>query len=320
MKRINNLYQKICSLENLHLADAIAQQGKGKQYGVQRHNRNAEANINKLHEMLINKTFKTSPYKTFPIFEPKEREIFQLPYYPDRIVHHAIMNILEPIFVSTFTADTYSCVKGRGVHKAAKAIRKALRKPDETSYCLKLDITKFYPSVNHDVLKQLVRGKIKCADTLWLLDGIIDSAPGLPIGNYLSQYLSNFYLTGFDHWLKENKRVTYYFRYADDMAIIAANKPYLHALLAEIKQYLHDKLSLQVKGNYQVFPVDIRGIDMLGYRFFRKHTLMRKSIKKRFARAVASNKGAASIASYKGWAKHCNSKNLIQKLLPNEQL
>lgn len=186
MKRKNNLYQQICSIENLKLADAIAQTGKAKQYGVIRHNKNAESNIKKLHVLLANKEFKTSPYTTFKIYEPKEREVFRLPYFPDRIVHHAIMNVIEPIFVSMFTADTYSCIKGRGVHKAGLAIKKALKDEANTEYCLKLDIKKFYPSVDHDVLKQMLRRKFKDAELLWLLDSIIDSAPGLPIGNYLS--------------------------------------------------------------------------------------------------------------------------------------
>lgn len=114
MKRIGNLYNKIISIENLELADLKAQKGKSRQYGVKVHNSNKQDNILKLHELLKNNKYKTSNYSTFKIFEPKERDIFRLPYYPDRIVHHAIMNVLEPIFVSSFTADTYSCIKGRG--------------------------------------------------------------------------------------------------------------------------------------------------------------------------------------------------------------
>lgn len=316
MKRINNLYSSIISIENLQLADAIAQLGKKDQRGVQLHNRNAFVNISLLHESLVEKKYKTSPYTRFFIRDPKEREIFRLPYYPDRIVHHAIMNILEEHFVKMFTADTYSCIKGRGVHLAVRKLHAAMRKDvSGTQYCLKLDIRKFYPSVDHDILKQLLRRKFKDADLLSLLDEIIDSAPGLPIGNYLSQYLSNFYLTYFDHWLKEDQSVKYYFRYADDMVILSDNKPYLHSKLAVIREYLSRNLKLEVKGNYQVFPVEDRGIDFGGYHIYHKYILLRKSNKKRFARAVAKGKGRDSIASYLGWAKHCNSKNLIKKLL-----
>jgi retron-type reverse transcriptase len=318
MKRIGNIYQKIYSTENLLQADEKAQKGKSKQYGVQLHNTRKEANLQALHEMLENKTYSTSTYDIFKVYEPKERDVYRLPYFPDRIAHHAIMNVLEPIFVGTFTADTYSCIKGRGIHSAAIKLKKALKNTKETAFCLKMDITKFYPSVNHDILKSLLRRKFKDNDLLWLLDEIIDSAPGLPIGNYLSQYLANFYLTYFVHWLKEEKKVTYYFRYADDLVILADNKPYLHSLLSDIKDYLNENLKLTVKQNYQIFPVQSRGIDFLGYRFYHAHTLLRKRIKKRFSRMLKKNPNPNSIASYKGWAKHCNSKHLLKKLLKNE--
>jgi retron-type reverse transcriptase len=315
MKRKNNLYQRICSIENLQLADSIARKGKQNQPGVIEHDKRREQNINDLHDILIDKTYKTSEYTTFIIYEPKEREIFRLPYFPDRIVHHAVMNILEPIFVSTFTADTYSCIKKRGIHAAAAAVKSALKDTAGTKFCLKLDIKKFYPNVNHEVLKQLLRRKIKDRDLLWLLDGIIDSADGLPIGNYLSQYFANFYLTYFDHWIKEEKHVGYYFRYADDMVILSDSKPYLHQLLSDLTIHLQEKLKLTVKENYQIFPVDARGIDFVGYVFLHSHVLLRKSIKKSFARMLSRNKNPQSIASYKGWAKHCNSNHLIKKLL-----
>lgn len=315
MKRLNNLYQQICSIENLQLADAIASKGKSRQYGVIVHNQNKETNILLLQQMLLNKAYQTSAYTTFKVFEPKEREVFRLPYFPDRITHHAIMNVLEKIFVSVFTADSYSCIKGKGIHAAAKSVRIALRDEVNTTYCLKLDIKKFYPNIDHSVLKQLLRRKIKDIDLLWLLDEIIDSADGLPIGNYLSQYFANFYLTYFDHWLKEVKQVQYYFRYADDIVVLHSSKAYLHQLLAEIKIYLQDNLRLIVKENYQVFPVAARGIDFVGYVFYHTHTLLRKGIKQRFARMIAKRKNDASIAAYYGWAKHCNSNNLLKKLL-----
>ena len=315
MKRINNIYEQIYCKKNLELADMIARKGKLKQPGVIKHDATLEANIQALHEMLRDKTYRTSEYTTFTIFEPKERLIYRLPYYPDRIAHHAIMNILEPIFVSTFTANTYNCIKGRGIHAAAKAVKRALNDVENTRFCLKLDIKKFYPSVDHEVLKALLRRKVKDADLLWLLDEIIDSTDGLPIGNYLSQYLANFYLTYFDHFLKETIRVKYYFRYADDMVILAPNKAYLHSLLSIIRDYLDENLKLEIKANYQVFPVEARGIDFVGYVFFHTHTLLRKNIKKRFARAIKKRNNRQSIASYKGWAKHCNSKNLLKKLL-----
>lgn len=315
MKRIPNLFQAIASLENLYLAEAKARKGKAWQYGVKVHDRNREGNIQALHDNLMAGTYRTSEYTIFKIYEPKEREIYRLPFYPDRILHHALMNVLEPVFVSVFTRDTYSCIKGRGIHDASYRLRRALRDVQGTTYCLKLDIKKFYPSIDHDVLKTLIRRKFKDADLLTLLDEIIDSAPGLPIGNYLSQYMANFYLTYFDHWIKEQKHVRYYFRYADDLVILSAGKAHLHQLLAEIREYLSVNLKLQIKENYQIFPVASRGIDFVGYCHFHPHTRLRKTIKKRFARMVAMYPSQPSIASYTGWTRHADSNHLIKKLV-----
>lgn len=315
MKRISGLYEKIISVENLTEAEIKSRKGKKHQYGVKVFDRDRENNIRKLHEMLKNRQYRTSAYTMFTVHEPKERTVFRLPYFPDRIVHHAVMNQLEPIFVSVFTSDTYSCIKGRGIHATARALRRALNDEAGTKYCLKLDVNKFYPSIDHATLKRLLRRKIKDNDLLTLLDEIIDSTEGIPIGNYLSQYFANFYLTYFDHWLKENRRVKYYFRYCDDLVILSDNKAELHQMLSEIKEYLRVNLKLSVKKNYQVFPVDSRGIDFVGYVFFHTHTRLRKSIKKAFARSISSNKGVASIAAYYGWAKHCNSNRLLKKLL-----
>ena len=315
MKRIGNLYHKIYSLDNLRLADEKARKGKRNSYGVKFHDRNREANLLKLHRELKNKTFKTSPYEIFKIYEPKEREIYRLPYFPDRIMHHAVMNVLEPIWMSIFTADTYSCIKGRGIHSCAEKLKKQLRDDVQgTQYCLKLDIKKFYPSINHDSLKAILARKIKDEDLLWLLGEVIDSATGVPIGNYLSQYFANLYLAYFDHWMKEEKQQRYYYRYADDIVVLAETKAELHELFLEIETYLEKNLQLKIKENYQVFPVAKRGIDFVGYRFWHTHTLLRKRIKKNFAKAVAKGKGKETLVSYLGWAKHCNSINLIKKL------
>ena len=147
-----------------------------------------------------------------------------------------------------------------------------------------------------------------------MLDEIIDSAPGVPIGNYLSQYFANFYLSYFDHWIKEVKHVRYYFRYADDMVFLAPDKNSLHKLLAEIRQYIEGNLKLCIKENYQVFPVMARGIDFVGYKFYHTHTLLRKSIKKNMARMLHYNPNTQSKASYKGWTDHCDSGNLVKTL------
>jgi hypothetical protein len=329
MKRMGNLFQNIISLENLRLADERARRGKLHSYGVVRHDQYRDENIFNLHNSLKNKIFVTSPYDIFTIVTDngKEREIYRLPYYPDRIVHHAIMNIMESVWTSVFTADTYSCIKGRGIHGAAKKLKQDIRDSEGTRYCLKIDVRKFYPSVDHDILKAILRRKIKDNDLLCLLDQIIDSADGIPIGNYLSQFFANLYLAYFDHWIKEEKKVKYYYRYADDMVFLHRDKSYLHGLLVEINHYITSELNLTIKSNYQIFPTGVRGIDFLGYRFFHTHTLLRKSIKKRFCRKASRlNKSKTisikdyrqQVCSWTGWTKHCNASHLIKTILKPE--
>ena len=210
MKRHGDLIKPISSLSNVRLADNHARQNTKSKYEVYVHDSNQDVENVILSENLENGTYKTSEYNTFKIYEPKERLIFKLPYYPDRIAHHAIMNILKPIWIKTFIHQTYSSIEGRGIHMLKNELFKVLQEyPKETTYCLKINVHKFYPSINHDILKIQIRKKIKDNKTLALLDEIIDSTDsltpgvGVPIGNYLSQYFANVYLSEFDHVMKE---------------------------------------------------------------------------------------------------------------------
>lgn len=323
MKRYNNLFDKIVTLDNLYLADKRARRQKQHRPEIIEFDKSREKLLLDLQKKLINGEYRTSEYYIFKIYEPKEREIFKLPYYPDRIVHHAIMNIMEPIWVSSFVKGTYSCIKNRGIHKALKDVKHALKDEANTQYCLKLDVRKFYPSIDHAILKQLIRKKIKDKRLLSLLDEIIESAQGVPIGNYLSQFFANLYLTYLDHWIKEQKKVRYYFRYADDIVILGRDKQELRDLFYNIQDYLNNKLKLNFKDNWQIFKVDSRGIDFVGYRIFHTHTLLRKSIKKKFCKKINKlNKKQnidkdtykQKICSYIGWIKYCNGRNLLNKM------
>ena len=202
----------------------------------------------------------------------KDREIFKLSYFPDRICQWAILQVIEPYLVKNFIKNTYSAIPGRGIHLALHDIDQAVQHDvPGTQYCLKIDARKYYPSINHDILKKKYRRLFKDDDLLWLLDEIIDSTPGdtgIPIGNYLSQYSGNFYLSSFDHWMKEVKHVKYYYRYMDDIVILGSDKKELHKPLLEIKEYFRKELKLTVKDNWQVFPTFVRGIDFVGYRTF----------------------------------------------------
>ncbi|MBC8401025.1 MAG: RNA-directed DNA polymerase [Candidatus Marinimicrobia bacterium] len=328
MKRHGYLYGKVCEMENLHLAHKNASRGKMHYTEVKMVDSDPDYYLNLIRKMLVNKTFKNSEYTEYLKTDgPKERLIHKLPYYPDRIIHHAIMQILEPIWFGSLVRDTYSAIKGRGIHDGVKRIQKALKDVGNTRYCLKMDVRKFYPSIDNDILKTIIRRKIKDPDLVWLLDEIINSAQGVPIGNYLSQYFGNIYLSGLDHWMKESLSVQYYFRYCDDFVILSASKIELHALRKSVKTYLN-RLNLNMKNNWQVFPVDSRGIDFLGYRFYHGYTLLRKSIKQNFIVKIKTicktwHKLSHSqiinvVMSYCGWLKYANTRNLRNKYLDNK--
>jgi RNA-directed DNA polymerase len=316
MKREGKLFEYICSEENILKAFQQSRRGKATYTMVQKINENPEIYLEEIKQMLIQKTFINSPYRTFIVSENgKKREISSLPYYPDRIIQHAIIQITEPVFRKVYIEDTYASMKGRGIHAGVKRIKKALYDIENTTYCLKLDIRKFYQSVDHDILKKLLSKKIKDNNVLELLSVIIDSADGLPIGNYSSQHLANFYLAYFDHYVKEVLHIKYYFRYCDDMVLLHSDKNYLHDCREKIGKYLQENLKLELKQNYQVFPVNARGIDFLGYVFFQTHVLIRKRIKIKMLRTMRRNKSnlKESMASYSGWLKHANAYNLAKK-------
>ena len=332
MKRYGNLYAKIYDMENLKLAHRNAQRGKGWYKEVKMVNTNPEYYLTLLQNMLKNKTYRTSEYETFQKIDiNKVRTIYKLPYFPDRICQWAILQVIEPILIKNFISNTFSAIPGRGIHKTLEKVTEAIQNDVKgTQYCLKLDAKKYYPSINHDILKQKYRRLFKDNDLLWLLDEIIDSTPGdtgIPIGNYISQYSGNFYFSEFDHWIKEEKHIKYYFRYMDDIVILSDNKKKLHKLRKEIDIYFRTKLKLTIKENWQVFPTFVRSVDFVGYRTFLNYKLLRKGTCKNFKRKMRKIKKKistgkemnysewCSINSYKGWLKHCNSYRLNEKYI-----
>lgn len=309
MKRYSYLFDDIVSMDNLRLAHKNASRGKKKYKEVIEVDKDVDKYCKMIQDMLVNKTFTTSEYKVkMRNDRGKVREIFVLPYFPDRIVHHAIMQVLEPIWKKTFITHTYQSIKGRGIHKCKRDVEKITKSDVDFLYCYKIDICKFYPSINNGIMKSVVRRKIKCKDTLWLLDNIIDSTEGVPIGNYLSQFLGNLYLTYFDHYVKEVLRCKYYFRYCDDIVLISESKDELVSYIEPIKREL-SKLRLEVKSNEQLFEVESRGVDFVGYVFYMKYTLLRESIKRR----MLTTPSTKSYPSYYGWLVHCNGYNLLKK-------
>jgi len=330
MKRYGNLYPQVWDMDNIREAHRNARRGKAHYKEVKMVDADPEKYFSIIQEQLKAKTYKTSQYTVFTRRDQgKERVIYRLPYFPDRIVHHCIMQVVEPIWTKVFIRDTYSSLKHRGVHDGVKRIHKAIRSnPEGTKYCLKMDVKKFYPSINHSVLRSIVRKKIKDPDLLWILDEAIKSNPeGVPIGNYLSQYFGNLYLTDLDHWIKETLRCKYYYRYCDDLVILHHDKAFLHTARKRIEEKLGE-LKLILKGNWQVFPVESRGVDFLGYKFYQTHTLLRKRVAKQMVKRLTSVKNhvehldpiklLSCVMSYHGWQKHANAWNLFTKHLPRD--
>jgi len=325
VKRYGNLFQRICAIDNLARAHENARKGKTHYSAVKMIDADPGFYLSELRLMLLAKKFTTSPYVHFTIHEPKEREISRLPYFPDRIVHHAVMQILGPIWDRQFIRDSYAAIPGRGIHAGSYRLRQYLRRPG-SEYCLKMDIKKFYPNVDHGVLMSMLERKIKCPDTLWLLEDIVRSVPGgkgLPIGNYLSQYLSNIYLDGFDHWIKETMRCPLYIRYCDDAVILAKDKKYLGWLLERIRLYLENSLRLELNRKTRIFPVGSGGVDFLGYKTFRDRALLRPGSRRRLVqkmrlimrrwRSMRPITIVNTIMSYVGWAVHCDARGLLRK-------
>ena len=325
MKRYKNIYDKICTIDNLREAHRNARKDKSFYLDVKMVNANEDFYLEKIREMLLNKTYTVGRYSIENINDKgKERTIAKLPYYPDRIIQWAIMLQIEDIFLKVFTSFSCASIKHRGIHKASNLLKKYIKDERGARYCLKFDVRKFYDNVDRAILKSLLRKKFKDNDLLELLDKIIDSAPGtkgIPIGSYMSQYFANFYLSYFDHWLKEVKRVRYVIRYMDDIVVLHSSKLFLSELREAIAEYLAVELNLEIKPNWQIYPVEVRGVDFVGYRHFPEFTLLRKCTYKRFKKAALKIvrqkflmlRDYFSLNSYDGWLNWCDCFRLKTK-------
>lgn len=331
MKRFGNIYPKIYDMDNLKLAHKNARKDKLFYREVKMVDSNEEFYLTQIQNMLKNNSYVVSEYTISVINDKgKQRELCKLPYFPDRIIQWAILLQIEEIFMKTLCTHTCASLKDRGIRKAAELTDRYMQDKFNTEYCLKIDVSKFYPNINHAVLKKLLMKKFKDKDLLELLFRIIDSTPGnkgVPIGSYLSQFLANFYLSYFDHWLKEEMGLKYVVRYMDDIVIFHYSKEYLHWLKCKMDDYLNNELDLVIKANWQVFPTAIRGVDFVGFRHFYGYKLLRKSTCKKFKkkmqyikRRMDANKPISysdwcSANSYNGWLKWCNSYRLKQKYI-----
>lgn len=324
MKRVGYLFEKVCELENIKQAIIKSSLGKRNQKRVKYVMDNMDTHAVKIRNLLLDKKYIPSPYDVKTIQDgatKKTRTIHKPRYFPDQIIHWALMLAIQPVIMKGMYEYSCGSVPGRGTSYGQKILRKWLDNDYKgTKYCLKMDISKFYPSVDNGILKEMFKKKIKDGDCLWLIDSIIDSADGLPIGNYTSQWFSNFFLQGLDHFIKEKLGIKYYVRYVDDLVLLGGNKKKLHLARKIISEYLNN-VGLQLKGNWQVSKVSDRDIDFLGFRFFRDKTILRKRnalrirrrIKKIGKKRELSLKDACAVISYWGWIKRSNSFNFYNK-------
>ena len=323
MKTYKHLFEQLVSKENFEKAYNDAIKGKKRQKQVIVFMKNKESNLEAVRQSVIAGTFTTSEYYMRKIHEPKERVIYILPFNPDRVVQHAVVNILQPIFIKKFINSTYACIPGRGQLLASQYAMNCARRK---RYALKCDIRKFYPSINHDILSGMLHRVIMDERFMNIVDDIIYSVPGetnCPIGNYLSQWLGNFYLSALDNFVKHNLHCKDYVRYCDDFILFDNSKTLLHDWRKKIEFFLQTELQLNYS-KADVFHIK-QGVDFVGYREFGKYILVRKSTAKRIKRSVKSfpklqeqNISAdiirGKVASINGILKHANTHRLQNKL------
>jgi len=293
MKSYKNLFGKICSFKNLHLAYLKARKCKRYREEILKFSYNLEKNLLKLEKELLNQTYQHGNYREFVVNDSKRRRIKAAPFR-DRVVHHALCNVIEPIFDKGFVDDNYACRREKGTHKAIKRLEKFLKKASDERklYCLKCDISKYFNSINHKTLLELIKKKIADKKALWLTEEILDSScsdelgKGIPIGNLTSQLFANIYLNELDQFAKHGLRIKYYLRYMDDFLILGCDKKRLHKIKKEIQEFLQARLKLELHPKKANIFLAENGIDFLGYQVFKTYRLLRKSTIKRFVKRM----------------------------------
>lgn len=342
MKNIKIDFSQITNFHNLLNAFYKARKRKRKEPKVVQYYINLEKNLFELKKELDEKSYFPSDYRIFYVQEHKKR-LIAAAEFKDRIVHHAILNIIEPFYEKTFIFDSYGCRRGKGQHKAVKRFQNFAKK---NRFVLKIDIEKFYASIDHEILKESIKKKICDIDTIELIDKIIDSGrklsdsetgliwfknddlftpierfKGLPIGNVTSQFFANVYLNSLDWFVKQKCKCKYYLRYMDDIAIFSNEKKFLWEKLRQIEDYLDELRLVLNKGVTTIQPVSV-GTEYLGYRIWPTHIKVRKSTVYRFVRktnkkishikvgSVSYENIKDSYIAWNGHIMHANGYNL----------
>ena len=339
MKTYKNIYNRIISIENLFLSWEKFKKGKRTKEDVEIFERDLEPNIFQLHHELASENYQHQAYTSFFVCDPKLRHINKATVR-DRIVHHALFRILNPIFEPSFIATSFSCRIGKGNHKGVEVLRDLTRKVSNnytgSCYALKCDVQKFFDSVGHEVLINIIAKKIRDPQAMNLITNIIRSyssrqrdlfhSTGLPIGNLTSQLFANIYMNELDQYVKQTLKVKYYLRYTDDFIVLADNPNDFENLLSSMEHFLKEKLFLSLHPEKVQIRKLHHGIDFLGYVVRPRHTAIRNKTRKRMIRrinekidlykkgAIDEDKVYATLNSYTGLLVHANEHRFSEDL------
>ncbi|WP_018749870.1 RNA-directed DNA polymerase [Paenibacillus sanguinis] len=347
MKTYTDLFKEIVSFENLEAAYRSAAKLKRYRTDVLKFTRNLEENLINIQNELIHKTYEVGRYREFYVYEPKKRLIMALPF-KDRVVQWAIYRVIEPLLDRQFIFDSYACRQGKGVQKAADRMQYWIRhlwRQHGNAYYLKLDISKYFYRVDHDVLLSILGRKLPDPDLMWLLEKIVRSEHtdfgiplgdhgfdhgriegiGMPIGNLSSQLFANLYLNELDQFAKHQLRLKCYIRYMDDIVALHPSKKVLHQARHEIERFLEDKLRLTLNNKTAIRPVHT-GVEFCGFRIWGTHRKIRKGtvrkikgglrfLQRAYARGDKSlDEVNSAIQSYIGYLKHADTFNLRKRI------
>lgn len=317
--QLGHSFEDIVSLENLLLAWDEFSRGKLNRKDVQEFERHLMDNLIGLHKGLVVKRYRHGAYEAFNISDPKPRSIHKASVR-DRVLHHAVYRKLYPFFDRTFVADSYSCRKDKGTHKALERFKKFGQKVScnntRTCWVLKCDIRKFFASIDQNILLHILSTYIPETDILWLLGRIIGSfhstkpGKGLPLGNLTSQLLVNIYMNEFDQHVKHKLKAKHYLRYADDFVLLSDDKSWLARQIPFIGKFLWEVLLLRLHPDKVSIKTLGSGVDFLGWVHFPDHTVLRSVTARRMFRRLEESSKYETVQSYLGLLGHGNAEKL----------
>ena len=322
--KYKNLKDQICSWDNLLLAYRKTSKGKRNTRSYLQFREYDILNLEKIQNDLISESYKMDEFHTFDIYVPKHRKIQALSFR-DRIVQHAICNVIEPIFDKTFLSNSYACRKNKGTHAGVKYVQSILRKYPEKNYVLKTDFSKYFPSIQYDLLFELIKKKISCRFTLSMLRVFLPSGGcGLPVGWLISQLMANVFGSAVDHYLQHELKLKHWARYMDDIVIIHEDLALLKNVKIQLEAFSLERLKMRLS-KWSIQSIS-RGINFLGYRIWRTHKLIRKDsarrVKQKCYKYTHYSDLEKFVCSWNGhikWANCNNLKRWLQNYVYNHQ-